>query len=144
VTISHGISNLKRDKVTSVAEAAQRTANAQHANILEDDITSWLSGPSPASSMTDTQTIRLDDTNAAEMKKALEEFAQQEIQTDQSAGQDDSATQHPATNDEKAEAGKSLSGHPEEPGKLPRFATKPAAKDSCEAAAAALRSWNRH
>ena len=158
VTISNGISNLKRDKVKSIADAAQRTANTHSTDVLEDDITSWLSGigvtsgSSVSPSITDTQTIRLDDTNAAELKHALEEFAQQEAPTEQNqrpAEKEKSSQNNSTSSDEKSGASKSNpkiqadSKIHKGPGKLPFIPSKPAAKDSCEAAAEALRSWGR-
>lgn len=143
VTISHGISNLKRAKVKSIADAAQRTANAHPTDVLEDDITSWLSGSSLSSSMIDTQTIQLNDTNAEEMKKALEQLGQQNAQANQSAEQYDTAPPRSDSHDTNTEAGKSKSGLQKGPGKLPHMITKPAAKDSREAATEALRSWSR-
>jgi pSer/pThr/pTyr-binding forkhead associated (FHA) protein len=143
VTISHGISNLKRTKVKSIADVAQRTANAHNADVLEDDITSWLSGPSPASSMTDTQTIRLDDTNATEMKKAMEELIRQNTKMKKTDAQSNTAQTPADSHDKNTETSESTSGRQKEPGKLPRISTKPASKDSREAAAEALRSWGR-
>jgi pSer/pThr/pTyr-binding forkhead associated (FHA) protein len=169
VTISNGFSNLKRDKVKSIAEAAQRTANTHSTDVQEDDITSWLSGigtsgSTGSPSITDTQTIRLDDTNATEMKHALEEFAQQEAQTEKNQGpaeKENSSQYKSASNDGKSVASKSNSKiqadsniqsdskiqadskNQKGPGKLPFTPSKPVAKDSCEAAAEALRFWGR-
>lgn len=79
VTITHGITNLKRPKVKTVAEAVDRTVTAGDSDIGEEDITKWLlDGPGPSSpnqSISETQTIRMDDTNAVELKKASEQRA---------------------------------------------------------------------
>ncbi len=147
VTISHGISNLKRAKVQSVADAAERTADSGQADLQEDDISSWLLGPAPSSAMNETQTIRLDDTNAAEMQKAMKDLVEQDIESTDTTAQEapeqeetlsDSApsTEEPA-DDPKSKKKKG-------PGKLPPISNKPSAKDSREAAANALRSWSRH
>src|SRR3990170_4837570 len=71
VTISTGISNAKKPGVKSVAEAMVRTAETPTGSVGDDDITKWLL--SPVSALTETQTIRLDDTNAIQkMREAAE------------------------------------------------------------------------
>ncbi len=77
VTITHGITNLKRPKVKSVAEAVDRTVATGDSSVGEEDITQWLlDAPGPPASTpkaaTETQTIQLDDTNAIELKKEIE------------------------------------------------------------------------
>ena len=150
LTICHGISDLKRPKAKSVAEVADRTAHSHREHVREDDISSWLLGPEPIQAMTETQTIRLDDTNATEMQQAmaqtvgqptdaesaLEEIEEAEKQNFETADTDESdeVAQGPDSTETKKQKG---------PGKLPKHSPKPATKDSREAAAAALRSWGR-
>lgn len=136
ITISHGISNLKRSKVKSVADAAARTAESRHGDVQEDEISSWLLGPDPSVAMTETQTIRLDDTNAAEMQQAIEELVAEPTESSNTPTEEDvSATE------KEADEPKDKKGKP--PGKLPAIPNEPSSKDSREAASKALRSWNR-
>ena len=145
VTISHGISNLKRAKVQSVADAAERTADSGQADVQEDDISSWLLGPEPSSAMTETQTIRLDDTNAAEMQKAMKDLANQDPeeaettvqetieQQDATQSETDLAeTESAETADIEENSKKSKSKKKKGPGKLPPIPNKPDSKDSRE------------
>lgn len=142
VTITHGITNLKRPKVNSVAEAVERTVKTGDTDIAEDDITKWLlEGPGPSSmsqAASETQTIRMDDTNAVELRKAAEEAAEQEL-VETGANTDESAEGSdidPADDKDKKSKKK-------KPGKLPPIPTEPSSKDSREAAMQALRNWNR-
>jgi pSer/pThr/pTyr-binding forkhead associated (FHA) protein len=124
VTITAGIANAKRAGVKSVAEAVARTAEHQSGEVDVDDISNWLLAPS-APAMTETQTIRIDDTNAIQqLRKAAEE--QESLETLAAADAE--------TTIEESTVGK---------GKLPPVPPKPMAKDSREAAAEALRAWNR-
>jgi len=135
LTISTGISNLKRPKVKTVAEAVERTVNAGDSSIHEDDITQWLlDSESPAKAATETQTIRMDDTNAVNLQNALAKSAAEEEEASDSNISDSSI----GNEDEASDAnGK------KKPGKLPKVKKEPDSKDSCEAASAALRNWNR-
>ena len=87
VTITHGISNLKRPKVKTVAEAINRTAAAGDSSVGEEDITQWLlDAPVPAKPsqvMNETQTIQLDDTNAIELRKEIEKHNQTKNDSEQ-------------------------------------------------------------
>jgi pSer/pThr/pTyr-binding forkhead associated (FHA) protein len=129
VTITAGINNVKKPEVKSVAEAVVRAVETPGSHIADDDISQWLLGPSAA--ITETQTIRMDDTNALQK---LREAA------DQAAA----LAEQPTTASEPAEAVKpeSSPGKPG-PGKLPKIAEKPGSKDSREAAVEALRAWSR-
>ncbi len=152
LTISHGISNLKRSKTKSVAEVVERTAHPHREHVQEEHISSWLGGSEPIQAMNETLAIKLDDTNATEMRQAISEATKQNAETETvvedaekaknkqppaTAAADESTTtiQTPENKDTKKHKG---------PGKLPRRPSKPTTKDSREAAAAALRSWGRH
>ncbi len=149
LTISHGINNLKRPKVETVADAVERTAATGDSAVGEEDITKWLydapDAPAAAQAMSETQTIRMDDTNAMELKKKAQEQASQE-QADQEEEDDESASaeeEDAADSDEHAEEDDDKKSKKREPGKLPKLPTEPASKDSREAAMMALRNWNR-
>jgi pSer/pThr/pTyr-binding forkhead associated (FHA) protein len=130
VTISTGLSNVKKPEVKSVAEAVARAAEPQKGTVDDDDITKWLLGP--ASALTETQTIRLDDTNAIQkMKEAAEAAA--------AASESETKELEEAPQEEEAKA----EGKKKGPGKLPKLPDKPGAKDSREAAVEALRAWSR-
>ena len=130
VTITTGISNVKKPEVKSVAEAVVRTAETPAGSIQDDDITKWLIGPSSA--LTETQTIRLDDTNAIQKMREAAEAAEVVAESETNAAE-------PADEAEKAET---LVGKPGK-GKLPKVPEKPGTKDSREAAVEALRAWSR-
>ncbi|MEM9352196.1 MAG: FHA domain-containing protein [Planctomycetota bacterium] len=135
ITMSTGIANEKKPKVKSVAEAAERAAergsdSGSH-SVAEEDITEWLLGtPDPAPAVTETQTIRMDDTDAVRVQAAIATENQNETSTEDNA--------------EAAEAEGEEGDNPDqpEPGKLPPI-PKETTKDSREAAAQALRNWNR-
>jgi predicted component of type VI protein secretion system len=130
VAITPGIANAKRAKVKSVAEAVTRTADAPAGDVDDDDISKWLLGPTSA--LTETQTIRLDDTNAIQsMQKAAEKEAAEAAA--KTADDETVAGAKPAEESSKKAA----------PGKLPLIPPKPGSKDSREAAAEALRAWSR-
>jgi pSer/pThr/pTyr-binding forkhead associated (FHA) protein len=143
VTISHGINNRKRAQVKTVADAVERTVEKGESDIQDDDISDWLLNPgSNVTSLAETQTIQLDDTNAAQMEKLAEDFSDDET----SAGivsngetSEDAAHGEAPTVEEPEKKGKNK----KEPGKLPPISAEPPTKDSREAALEALRSWNR-
>lgn len=131
ITISTGIANEKKPQVKSVAEAVERTVEKSVGGPIDDnDISNWLiDSDKPKGAFSDTATIRLDDTKATELREAMKEFQQaHEAETTELAAEE---TKSP----EKAKK--------KEPGKLPPSLKQPATKDSREAAAEALRSWNR-
>ena len=129
VAITPGISNAKRTEVKSVAEAVARAADAPSGDIGDEDISKWLLGPTSA--LTDTQTIRLDDTNAIQ---SMQKAQAKEAEVAAKAAEADATTAE-KTSDEAAEK--------TAPGKLPKVPSKPSSKDSREAAAEALRAWSR-
>ncbi len=131
VTISTGISNVKKPEVKSVAEAVVRASQTPSGAVDDDDITKWLL--SPSSALTETQTIRLDDTNAIQKMQEAAEAAATQSEAETKAVDDAKAEESGKEEDEKSKSG---------PGKL-KFPTKPAAKDSREAAVEALRAWSR-
>lgn len=137
VTITHGITNLKRPKVKTVAEAVDRTVATGDSSVGEEDITQWLlDAPGPSSTpqaANETQTIQLDDTNAIELKKEIEKHQQAES---------NSETDSEATAEE-AEAEAEAKPNKKEPGKLPPMPKEIGSKDSREAAMNALRNFNR-
>jgi len=125
VTITAGIANTKRAEVKSVAEAVERVAEAPASDTSVDDIAKWLTVD--PSALNETQTIRIDDTNAAHLSRVLEAETS-EMRIDE------------VSEESQADDGKdSKKG----PGKLPKLSQKPASKDSREAAAEALRAWSR-
>ena len=138
VTITHGINNLKRPKVKTVADAVERTVTTGDTAVGEDDITKWLlDAPGPTSqAVSETQTIRMDDTNAVELKKKVDELKEAEGDSESESAADAEAEE----GEEEDAKGKKKK---KEPGKLPPISTEPASKDSREAAMLALRNWNR-
>jgi pSer/pThr/pTyr-binding forkhead associated (FHA) protein len=148
VMITHGINNTKRSQVETVADAVERTVEKGESGIQDDDIANWLNDPGVnVMSVAETQTIQMDDTNAAQMQKIAEDLADD----DTSAGvasdgvevgseaMEEAAQEEEPTGDKPSEAGKKKKG----PGKLPPMSSQPATKDSREAAVEALRAWNR-
>lgn len=133
ITISAGIANEKKPQVKSVAQAVERVAATPASDASVDDISKWLNLPD-ASALNETQTIRIDDTNAAHLSRAMEAEtaalnAEQASQKADEAPSDSDVKEGPSTK--------------REPGKLPKIPTGPSSKDSREAAAAALRNWSR-
>ncbi len=130
ITISTGINNVKRPEVKTVAQAVERVAESPSGDASVDDISKWLLGPDQ-SALNETQTIRIDDTNAAHLAAAALQAETAEIDADVA--------------DEDATAGESSAGKTDKkgPGKLPKMPLKPSSKDSREAAAEALRAWSR-
>jgi pSer/pThr/pTyr-binding forkhead associated (FHA) protein len=136
VTITAGINNAKKAEVKTVAEAVVRAAETHHAEVGDDDISKWLLGP--VSALTETQTIRVDDTNA--MQKLRKAMADDELEPATKAAKGEQADQ-PET--EAAEKEDAEAAEKTAPGKLPKIPQKPPSKDSREAAAEALRAWSR-
>ena len=69
LTISTSLNSVKKPEVKSVAEAVVRTASTPTGSIGDEDISKWLLGPSSA--LNETQTIRIDDTNAIRSQQGL-------------------------------------------------------------------------
>ncbi len=135
VTITHGITNLKRPKVKTVADAVDRTAATGDSTVGEEDITQWLldsPGPS-ATPANETQTIQLDDTKSIELRKEIERRSQAESDSDQNS----------EAEPEPEESADSKKDKKKEPGKLPPIPKDLDSKDSREAAMNALRNFNR-
>lgn len=131
LTITTSLNSVKKPEVKSVAEAVVRTASTPTGSIGDEDISKWLLGPSSA--LNETQTIRIDDTNAIQqMHAAAAEAAAAEVKAAEEAA---AAAEKPTDH----------SGKPAkpEPGKLPKIADKAGTKDSREAAVEALRAWSR-
>jgi len=139
ITITPGISSTKRAEVKTVAEAVTRTAEIPPLSLGDEDISKWLLGPD-LSALTETQTIRMDDTNAVKIKKAIEaEIANGAA--DESV--EPETADMPAADAADAEDSDVKSESKTAPGKLPKIPPKPSSKDSREAAAEALRAWSR-
>ncbi len=138
MTITHGITNLKRPKVKTVADAVDRTVTARDASVGEEDITQWLldgPGSSPISpAANETQTIQLDDTNAIELKKKVGGQKNLDSSTEQNS-KTEPETEAPSTKTPRAKK--------KEPGKLPPRPKELGSKDSREAAMEALQNFNR-
>lgn len=136
LTITTSLNSVKKPEVKSVAEAVARTASSPSASVGDDDITGWLLGPSSA--LNETQTIRIDDTNAIQRMHtaAAEAYAESEAAKSAEAAKDEA---------ENSETPTDHAGTPakREPGKLPKVPDKAGAKDSREAAVEALRAWSR-
>lgn len=132
LTISTSLNSVKKPEVKSVAEAVVRTASTPTGSIGDEDISKWLLGPSSA--LNETQTIRIDDTNAIQQMHAA--AAAEAASAEAKAAEEAAAA---------AEKPTDHSGKPAkpEPGKLPKIADKAGTKDSREAAVEALRAWSR-
>lgn len=121
----------KKPKVKSVAEAVTRTASngGEGSDVSEDDVSSWLLGPAPSESpsLRETQTFRLDETQAAGKLKADAEEAPSESEEDSAVVAEDETDKH----------GK------KKPGKLPKMPPQNQSKDSKEAAEQILRQMAR-
>lgn len=129
LTISTSLNSVKKPEVKSVAEAVVRTASTPTGSIGDEDISKWLIGPSSA--LNETQTIRIDDTNAIQQMHAAAAAEAKAAEEAAAAAAAEKPTDH--------------SGKPAkpEPGKLPKIADKAGTKDSREAAVEALRAWSR-
>ncbi|MEO1497573.1 MAG: FHA domain-containing protein [Planctomycetota bacterium] len=128
------LSDLKLPKVDGVAEAAARTANKGRADAsIDDSISDWLLGPSDktaAGAVNETLALSTDETRAI-----VEKFAA----GDSDVEPGEAAEGEAATGDEDADDPKKKKG----PGKLPKDAFGPKAKDSREAAEQILRDMAR-
>jgi hypothetical protein len=82
--------------------------------------------------LTETQTIRIDDTNAIQKLQEAAEAAAAMAEAPTTAAEPGAAS-----DSAKPQAGKLG------PGKLPKIPDKPGSKDSREAAVEALRAWSR-
>ena len=134
LTITAGLANTKRAEVKTVAEAVERVAAPALGDASVDDISKWLLAPDP-SALNETQTIRLDDTNAAQISRALE--------AETSALNAPEASASESRIGDGDASGKEDATAKRQPGKLPKSQRGPTSKDSREAAAEALRAWSR-
>ncbi|NOY30784.1 MAG: FHA domain-containing protein [Planctomycetes bacterium] len=134
LTITPGINNEKRPQVKSVADAVERTVESGDLDIEDDDISRWLidEPKQPSQAATETQTLSMDETNAIHAKLASGEELGEPSNL---------LTPEPVSADEEISDSEAKSK--KKPGKLPPVATGPSTKDSRDAAAAALRNWNR-
>jgi pSer/pThr/pTyr-binding forkhead associated (FHA) protein len=133
VTMTSGLANEKKPEVKSVAEAVERVAAKSAGPVGVEDISNWLiDSDKPKGAFSDTQTIKLDDTKASELREAVREMQ---------AAAAAETTESPVVSESEVDADKSKIK--KEPGKLPPMIKGPATKDSREAAVEALRSWNR-
>ena len=144
VTITLGINNRKRSHVKSVADAVERTVEKGEAEVEDTDISDWLLDPGTnVNSVAETQTIQMDDTNAAQMQKLSQDLSDDEtsagVVTGGDVAEDVLEDEEGSSIDESGKSDKKK----KEPGKLPPISSEPATKDSREAALEALRSWNR-
>lgn len=140
VTISTGIANAKKPQVKSVAEAVDRAASGSSSSIDIDDISQWLLDPTrdDVTAVAETQTIMMDDTNAGKVITPPADPQEQpagDMVADDPAADEESADKAQVDADDRKKK--------KEPGKLPKLPDKPGTKDSREAAAEALRNWNR-
>lgn len=128
--MSTDIDRSKKPKAKDVAEVVARSAEKAPGEVVdEDDISRWLLGPDPGSSvaMNETRNFRIDETRAIPSKQTIE-MAEQ--------SPSDSDVQSPS------DSGKGK-GEKKVVGKLPPLPPKKTAKDSREAAADILRELGR-
>jgi pSer/pThr/pTyr-binding forkhead associated (FHA) protein len=128
--MSTDIDRSKKPKTKDVADVVARSAEkAPGENVDEEDISRWLLGPDPGSSvaMNETRNFRIDETRAIPSKQTIE-------MVDQSTS--DSGVGSPS------DSGKGK-GDKKAVGKLPPLPPKKTAKDSREAAADILRELGR-
>ena len=134
LTISTSLNSVKKPEVKSVAEAVARTASKPTDSVGDADISEWLLGPSSA--LNETQTIRIDDTNAIH-KMHTAAAAAAEAETTAAANVEPEVAESEKATDHSGKPAK------KEPGKLPKMPDKAGSKDSREAAVEALRAWSR-
>ena len=133
ILIDHGAAARKKPKVTSVKEAAERTA-AANSNLDEDSITDWLSEAaesekSARQTILETRQFRIDETDRVILD---------EIVADDSVSEKDAQAE--ATDDSEASDGGSNSKKKAKPGKLPAR-PKDDTADSKDAATDMLRKF---
>lgn len=144
VTLTTGLNNEKKPQVKSVAEAAQRTATqSTGSDIGDDDISRWLLETSDSNEgvlseeVTETQTMRLDDTKASQLRDVIKEMRVETGDAIEATAETEDVVAEISPEEVKG------SGKKKKPGKLPPIEKKPGSKDSVEAATDALRSWSR-
>ena len=141
LTITAGMSNVKKPKIDSVADAVARVAEKSVGDIVDDDISRWLLLPSGGSlGVSETQTIRMDETNAVRpLTGGMTLPAGVDVGSETKAVDMTEAAAAGEQTEEAHEDDKKKTG----PGKLPHIPAKPQSKDSREAAVEALRAWSR-
>lgn len=132
------IDRSKQAKVKNVGEAISRSAAhaPQESGELEDDISNWLLGPEPGSSVSskETQSIRIDETHTFANKPAKEPADEEVVEADAQA-EESTVSRVGKLGSKKTQKKK--------PGKLPARPPKQQSKDSQEAAASILRDMTR-
>lgn len=132
------IKSEKKPPVKSVAEAVDRAASQSSVDVGDDDISNWLLGGDPTSSvsMRETMSFRVDETRSSKIPAPAEDEAQQEPASEGEADAE-------ASSEEVAEDDAKKKDKKKRFGKLPSIPKKPGAKDSREAAADILREMAR-
>lgn len=132
------IKSEKKPPVKSVAEAVDRAASQSSVDVGDDDISNWLLGGDPTSSvsMRETMSFRVDETRSSKIPAPAEDEVQQEPASEGEADAE-------ASSEEVAEDDAKKKDKKKRFGKLPSIPKKPGAKDSREAAADILREMAR-
>ncbi|TWT35853.1 FHA domain-containing protein FhaB [Posidoniimonas corsicana] len=132
------IKSEKKPPVKSVAEAVDRAASQSSVDVGDDDISNWLLGGDPTSSvsMRETMSFRVDETRSSKIPAPAEDEVQQEPASEGEADAE-------APSEEVAEDDAKKKDKKKRFGKLPSIPKKPGAKDSREAAADILREMAR-
>ncbi|TWT76083.1 FHA domain-containing protein FhaB [Posidoniimonas polymericola] len=132
------LKSAKKPPVKSVAEAVDRAANQAAGDVAEDDISNWLLGGDPTSSvsMRETMSFRVDETRSSKIAAPAGEAATDADAEDVLAEGGEEA-EHDSGSDKKDKKDKKRFG------KLPELPKKPGTKDSREAAADILREMSR-
>lgn len=134
------IKSAKKPPVKSVAEAVDRAASQTAGDVAEDDISNWLLGGDPSSSvsMRETMSFRVDETRASKIAPPTDAPAED------ATSEGDSAEVAVEDSEQNAEGdSKKAKKEKKRFGKLPEIPKKPGAKDSREAAADILREMAR-
>ena len=141
LTISPGIANVKKPEVKTVADAVDRASANTDSYFQDDDISNWLLDSGPATqNATETQSIRMDETNAVHARRAEQDTVESEANPAAVLAETDEV---PEADLDDSKAAESEGKNTKQPGKLPPVPARQVTKDSREAAIEALRSWNR-
>lgn len=147
VIVQHGLNTQKRPVVKTIAEVAARSAQEVRTDDkdYEDDITKWLTDPPGSDSrlMNETMSMRVDETNAVAdiSNRSAESNPSAESTASEAAEKtSDSAVEQEEMAETRIHCGRKKKP---KPGKLPRVAKGPSAKDSREAAVEVLRAMTR-
>ncbi len=149
VLANRGLDTRKLPKVKDVADAAARTAQqAGEEEDFEVSISQWLEAPSKESSakeetaVTDTTTMRLDETHSGKPAEEEVQESPQAEETDAEAGGEAAEAGEAQEEEEDEDEEQDARDRRKKPGKLPPV-PKSNAKDSREAAAEVLRAITR-